>query len=97
MRYLNWLLRAVLFLALLGLALKNDQPVTLRYFLSYEWHTSLAIVLLIFFAAGVVIGIVAMFANVLQQRREIARLQGNDRTKNRLDELSEKSSSIQTS
>jgi putative membrane protein len=97
MRYLNWLLRAVLFLALLGLALKNDQSVTLRYFLSYEWHTSLAIVLLIFFAAGVVIGIVAMFANVLQQRREIARLQGNDRTKNKLDELSEKSSSIQTS
>ncbi|NOU00530.1 MAG: LapA family protein [Gallionella sp.] len=97
MRYLNWLLRAVLFLALLGLALKNDQPVTLRYFLSFEWHTSLAIVLLIFFAAGVVIGIVAMFANVLQQRREIARLQCNDRTKNKLDELSEKSSSIQTS
>jgi uncharacterized integral membrane protein len=97
MRYLNWLLRAVLFLALLGLALKNDQSVTLRYFLSYEWHTSLAIVLLIFFAAGVLIGIFAMFANVLQQRREIARLQGNDRTKNKLDELSEKSSSIQTS
>ncbi len=97
MRYLNWLLRAVLFLALLGLALKNDQSVTLRYFLSYEWHTSLAIVLLMFFAAGVVIGIVAMFANLLQQRREIARLQSNVRAKNKPDELSEKPSPIQTS
>jgi uncharacterized integral membrane protein len=32
MRYLNWLLRTLLFIALLGFAVKNDQPVTLRYF-----------------------------------------------------------------
>jgi putative membrane protein len=32
MRYLNWIIRVVLFIALLGFAVKNDQPVTLSYF-----------------------------------------------------------------
>ncbi len=49
MRYLIWSLRAVLFLLLLGFAVKNDQPVVLRYFFGYEWQTSLVVVLLCFF------------------------------------------------
>ncbi|MDZ4202243.1 MAG: LapA family protein [Gallionella sp.] len=84
MRYLNWLLRAVLFIVLLGFAVKNDQPVTLSYFLGYEWHASLVVVLLLFFAAGTVVGVLAMFGNVLQQRREIARLKRDIRVKNTL-------------
>lgn len=96
MRYFNWFFRAALFLVLLGFAVKNDQSVTLRYFFGYEWQTSLVIVLLIFFAAGAVVGILAMFSNVLQQRREIARLQSNVKAKNKLGDLGEKSSSIQT-
>jgi uncharacterized integral membrane protein len=84
MRYLNWLLRAVLFVALLGFAVKNDQIVTLRYFFGYEWQSSLVIVLLLFFAAGAAVGVLAMFANLLQQRREIARLKRDIRVKNKL-------------
>ncbi|HCI14214.1 MAG: hypothetical protein A2063_10140 [Gallionellales bacterium GWA2_60_142] len=84
MHYLNWLLRAVLFVLLLGFAVKNDQPVTLRYFFGFEWQSSLVIVLLMFFAAGAVIGVLAMFGNVLQQRREIARLKREVRVKNAL-------------
>ena len=84
MRYLSWALRAVLFIALLGFAVKNDQPITLRYFFGYEWQSSLVIVLLIFFAAGAVMGVLAMFANVLQQRREIAALKRDIRLKNKL-------------
>lgn len=84
MRYLNWILRAVLFIVLFGFAVKNDQPVTLRYFFGYEWQSSLVIVLLIFFAVGAVIGVLAMLANVLQQRREIARLKRDIRVKNKL-------------
>ncbi len=49
MRYLTWSLRAALFLLLLGFAVKNDQPVALRYFFGYEWQTSLVVVLLCFF------------------------------------------------
>lgn len=44
MSYLGWLLRAVLFVMLFGFAVKNDQPVTLRYFFGYEWQTSLVMV-----------------------------------------------------
>ena len=84
MRYLNWLLRAVLFVLLLGFAVKNDQPVALRYFFGYEWISSLVIVLLVFFAAGAAIGVLAMLPNVLQQRREIARLKREVRVKNTL-------------
>jgi putative membrane protein len=74
MQYINWIFRAALFVVLLGFALKNDQPVTLRYFFGYEWQSSLVVALLIFFAAGVVVGVVSMLASVLRQGREIARL-----------------------
>ncbi|HET7832369.1 MAG TPA: lipopolysaccharide assembly protein LapA domain-containing protein [Gallionella sp.] len=84
MNYLHWILRAALFLVLLGFAVKNDQPVTLRYFFGFEWQTSLVIVLLVFFAAGAAVGVLAMFANALQQRREIDRLKRDIRVKNKL-------------
>lgn len=87
MRYLNWVLRAVLFVALLGFAVKNDQPVTLRYFFGYEWQSSLVIVVLVFFAAGAVVGVLAMLGNVLQQRREIARLKRDVRLKNKMADI----------
>ena len=84
MRYFNWILRVALFIVLLGFAVKNDQPVTLRYFFGYEWQSSLVVVLLIFFAAGAAVGVLAMLASVLQQRREIARLKRDLRVKNKL-------------
>lgn len=84
MRYLNWVLRTVLFIVLLGFAVKNDEPVTLRYFFGYEWQSSQVVVLLIFFASGAAVGVLAMFANVLEQRREIARLKRDIRVKNKL-------------
>ena len=74
----------MLFIVLLGFAVKNDQPITLRYFFGYEWQSSLVIVLLIFFAAGAAVGVLAMFVNMLQQRREIAALQREIRVKNKL-------------
>ncbi len=84
MRYLSWILRVVLFIVLLGFAVKNDQPITLRYLFGYEWQSSLVIVLLVFFAVGAVVGVLAMLANVLQQRREIAALKRDIRVKNKL-------------
>lgn len=89
MNYLSWILRAVLFILLLGFAIKNNQEVTLNYFFGFVWQTSLVIVLLIFFAAGAAIGVLAMFASVLQQRREIARLKREVRLKNKLAGVSE--------
>ena len=89
MRYFDWALRIVLFIVLLGFAVKNDQPVTLRYFFGYEWQSSLVVILLLFFAAGTVVGVLAMFSNVLQQRREIARLKRDIRVKNKLADIGE--------
>ena len=72
MQYLIWLLRAVLFLLLLGFAVKNDQPVVLRYFFGGEWQTSLVVVLLCFFTFGVAIGLLAMLGALFRQRRELS-------------------------
>lgn len=74
MKYLIWLFRAFLFLILLGFAVKNDEPVSVRYFFGYEWHASLVLVLLIFFATGAAIGMLAILPNLLGQRKEILSL-----------------------
>ncbi len=84
MRYLTWLLRAILFLVLLGFAVKNDQPVVLRYFFGYEWQSSLVVALLLFFAVGVGVGMLAVLGNIFRLRREIAVLKRELHLKNRL-------------
>jgi len=84
MRYFNWLLRAALFIVLLGFAIKNDQPVTLRYYFGFEWQSSMVIVLLIFFAAGAAMGMLVMLVGSMQKHREIARLKREIRIKNKL-------------
>lgn len=97
MRYLIWSLRAVLFLLLLGFAMKNDQPVVLRYFFGYEWQTSLVVVLLCFFALGVVIGLLAMLGSMFRQRRELAAVQRELKLKNKLAEIDSRRSPAQPS
>ena len=85
MRYFVWPMRAVLFLLLLGFAVKNDQPVVLKYFFSYEWHTSLIVIMLCFFAVGVLVGVLTMLAKLFRQRRELAVLRREKQIKNKLD------------
>ena len=82
MLYLNWLLRAAVFVLLLGFAVKNDQPVVMRYFFGYEWQASLVVVLLMFFAAGVGLGILSGLSKVFLQGRELSRLKSELRQKN---------------
>ncbi|MBI1173978.1 MAG: DUF1049 domain-containing protein [Sideroxydans sp.] len=89
MRYVTWLFRAFLFLILLGLAMKNDQPVTLRYFFGYEWQTSLVVIVLLFFVAGAIVGMLSVLGNLLRQHREIAALKRELRMKNKLAEAEE--------
>jgi putative membrane protein len=84
MRYFVWLLRAFLFVLFLGFTVKNDQPVVLRYFFGFEWQVSLVVALLLFFAAGVGIGLLALIGSILRQRKEIARLARELQLKNKL-------------
>ena len=74
MRVLSWALRIVLFVALFLFALKNTDPVTLRLYFEQSWQAPLVLVLLVFFAAGAALGVVATLATVFRQRREIGRL-----------------------
>ena len=74
MRVLAWTLRIILFLALFLFALKNTDTVSLRLYFDQVWQAPLVLVLLVFFAAGAVLGVVATLSTVFRQRREIARL-----------------------
>jgi uncharacterized integral membrane protein len=85
MRYFVWPMRAVLFLMLLGFAVKNDQPVVLKYFFGFEWQTSLVVILLCFFALGVLTGVLAMLSNMFRLRRELSELRRFVQLKNKLD------------
>ncbi len=76
MRFLIWLLRAVIFVALFGLAIKNSGLVELRFYFSNDWQAPLSLVILGSFVGGVVLGVTAGFATMIRQRREISRLQG---------------------
>ena len=72
MRYLRWILRLVLFLLLLGFTVRNVETVTLRYYFGYEWHAPLVLIILLFFALGVAIGIGSCLGKIFSQRRKIA-------------------------
>jgi lipopolysaccharide assembly protein A len=74
MRALAWILRIILFLALFLFALKNTDSVSLRLYFDQVWQAPLILLLLLFFAAGAAMGVLATLAMVFRQRREIARL-----------------------
>lgn len=72
--YLLWLLRILVFAIVLAFALKNIDPVAVRFYLGSEWHAPLAIVLLIAFVLGAAAGVLASLGLVFRKRREIASL-----------------------
>jgi uncharacterized integral membrane protein len=74
MRLFTWTIRLALFLLLLVFAAWNTDPVALRYWFDRAWQAPLVIVLLAFFAGGVLFGLAAVLGTTLRQRREIGRL-----------------------
>ena len=73
--HLSWLLRVLLFLALFAFALMNTDPVTLRFFLGRTWEIPMILALLLFFAFGAAIGVLACLSRLLGQRRKIQKLE----------------------
>lgn len=71
--HLSWLLRALVFLAILLLALMNTGPVTLRFPL-VTWEMPMILAILVFLALGAALGVLACLPRLLRQRSEIARL-----------------------
>jgi lipopolysaccharide assembly protein A len=60
MRILVWLLRAFIFFTLFAFALNNQQTATVNWFFGVQWQAPMVIVVLVAFAAGCVIGVLAM-------------------------------------
>ena len=75
MRHLTWLLKlllkAAIFFALFAFALNNQGDVTVNFFFGTRWRGPLVLVVLAVFAAGVVLGVLAMAPRWWAQRRHI--------------------------
>lgn len=82
MKYLLWFVRLLVFVVLLGFALKNTDPVIVRFYLGGEWQAPLVFVLLVAFIFGAAGGLLACLGVVLRKRREISHLRKQLRTQN---------------
>jgi len=69
MRFFVWLVRGFIFFTLFAFALNNQQAATVRWFFGAEWHAPMVIVVLVAFAAGCAIGVLAMLPSWWQHRR----------------------------
>ena len=74
MSFLRWVVIAVVFIALLFISLQNADPVTLRVFTLWSWDAPLVFVILIAFATGVALGLLASAIKVVRLKRQLARL-----------------------
>ncbi|MES2353982.1 MAG: lipopolysaccharide assembly protein LapA domain-containing protein [Pseudomonadota bacterium] len=74
MTVLTWIFRLWVLLLLTAFAIKNADIVTLKTFLGYEWQAPLVLILLVFFAGGVVIGFLGRQGKVFRLKRELAQL-----------------------
>jgi lipopolysaccharide assembly protein A len=74
MQFVLWLMKLALFVFVLAFAVKNTDPVAVRYYFGGEWQAPLVFVMLVAFAAGVAAGLFAALTQIFRQRREIAAL-----------------------
>jgi len=74
MRFIAWLLRAFIFFTLFAFALNNLQLATVHWFFGVEWRTPMVIVVLVAFAAGCVLGCLAMLPGWWRHRQTARRL-----------------------
>lgn len=79
MRYLFWLIKFIAFVLLFGFAMHNAKPVTLNFYLGSAWNAPLALILLVFFVAGAVTGLLASLGQVIRLRRELVVLRKEKR------------------
>ncbi len=74
MRIVTWAIRLVVFVLLIAFAAKNADKVTLRFYFDLALEAPLVLLLLAFFAAGALFGVLALVGTLLRQRREISLL-----------------------
>ena len=75
MRYIVWVLRLVIFVAVLMFALKNTQPVSVTFFTDHVLHdVPLIVVMLVVFVVGTLFGLLLTVPATMRRRREALRL-----------------------
>jgi uncharacterized integral membrane protein len=74
MNVLLWFLRGILFVILLGLAIKNGGDIELRFFFDTAWQAPLSLVLLATLTIGVILGLLALLPQVIRLRRSVGQL-----------------------
>jgi lipopolysaccharide assembly protein A len=79
MGVLRWIFLSVVFVALLFISLQNADPVTLRIFSFYTWQAPLVFVVLIAFAAGVALGLLAAAIKVARLKRQVRQMRRDHR------------------
>lgn len=73
MKFIFKIVAFILFAVFFGFALKNTQEVALRFFWDYEIRGPLVLLVLGFFAAGAVAGVLAMTPMLLRYHRDLSR------------------------
>jgi len=73
MKVISRIIAVILFIIFFGFALKNTDPVTLHFFLGYEFPGPLVLMLLIFFVAGIAFGVFAMVPTLFRHRRDLSK------------------------
>ena len=74
MKYLTWLLKAVIFFTLFAFALNNQQDVTVHFFFGTYWRAPLVLVVLAAFALGLAVGALGMVPRWWRHRNEARRV-----------------------
>lgn len=72
MRYIVWALRLIIFVVVLLFALKNTNPVDVRFYGDYVVSgVPLIIVMLVAFFAGILLALLAIVPATLRRKREL--------------------------
>ena len=74
MKWLSRIIAIVFFIFFFSLALKNTQETALYFFWGNELRGPLVLIVLCFFIAGCILGLLAMTPMMFRQRRELNRL-----------------------
>jgi putative membrane protein len=72
-RYLGLVFKLLVFLLVLGFALKNSQTVIFYSYLDYVWRAPLIVMLGLAFVLGALMGVLALLPTMFRLRRENAR------------------------
>jgi len=72
-RYLGLALKLLVFLLVLGFALKNSHTVIFYSYLDYVWQAPLIVMLGLAFVLGALTGVLALLPTLFRLRREASR------------------------